>query len=153
MKKLIVSILINLLIFPSWAQQNSSTQQPTYKHTPEQIATIQSTRFVKRLGINETQRREVYDLTLEKVTNAREIRVKMSGDKTAMRTELNKNMVAYNDRLKTLLTPEQYDKLEKLREIEKQKRMEKRQQMKEQNNKQETEKQPSDTTDIEKELK
>ncbi|HEV7231688.1 MAG TPA: hypothetical protein VGO45_10195 [Bacteroidia bacterium] len=112
MKHLLFSILLAASA-PAFAQQGNPPQQNTAQRqpqTPEQKAASSAKHMEKTLGLSADQKTKVYDLALLRAQKMDELKTKPTTDKTQRHTEMKSIQTAFDDNLKTILTPDQYTK-------------------------------------------
>lgn len=123
MKK-IVLIAIALITVGAFAQDKRQERSQRPEFTPEQIATLKSKRMVLDLNLDESQRQNVYDLTLdhakqrmaqkEKIKTGQKKGKKLSSDERFQLQDdrLNK-AIAHKNAMKGILNQVQFEKWEK----------------------------------------
>ncbi|MBS1645771.1 MAG: hypothetical protein JST67_00380 [Bacteroidetes bacterium] len=120
MKKLILSVLTVAALQTAQAQENqantnaASTQKTSI--TPEQMATREAAQMQKEVQLTDEQRQKVYEAALAKQKALLPLREKYATEKAEMHAEAKPIKQQYKDNLKTILTPEQQQKLEQIRE-------------------------------------
>ncbi len=122
MKKITATILI--LSALNFAQAQQQTTEPATsqaakrtKPTPEQMATRQSMRLQKMLGLAEDQKQKTYQALLTRTSAIQTLRTKyeLNGDKKAMRAEVKPIKEQFMQTMNGILTPEQKTKWEEQR--------------------------------------
>ena len=85
----------------AFAQKQTPNRGTTPKERPtaEQVAQRQTDRLTKELGLDATQAKQVYALNLHQVQQMQ-----------AVREQMRKDRIARNEKMKSLLTPEQFAK-------------------------------------------
>jgi len=146
MKKIIL-IAIALISLQGIAQKRQGEQRKGDRNehsqslrnlTPEQSATLQSKKLTLRLDLSEAQQKEIYKMHLAnakkrqaKMETARKMRESNERSSKEQRYELTNErldqQIAQKKQLKSILTQEQFEKLEK---GSKQKKMKQRKQVK-----------------------
>jgi len=88
------------------------------QRSPEQMADARAKQLTTQLGLNADQTEKVRQLTLTQAQQMQEKRASMmaSGDREAMRTEMQTAREQYDTQLKTILTADQYTKYAQMRE-------------------------------------
>lgn len=117
MKKLILTcaVLTSLTTLSfAQAQQNASqttvTNSRSSQQTPEQAATQRTNQYVKQLGLNETQKKAVYEAELD--LYKAEMVFKSTGDEIPSGPAYQM-MLVHDQKFKNALTPDQYAKYDK----------------------------------------
>lgn len=106
MKKLLFIYTLSLgLLFTANAQQEKKTERP--ERTPESMAQQMADRMAEKLELNEAQKKEVYDIQLEQ---AKDRMAKREG----MKEEMEAARTAHQERIASVLTPEQKIKWEEM---------------------------------------
>ncbi|GAB4030721.1 DUF4890 domain-containing protein [Spirosoma gilvum] len=130
-KKLVLSgLMLSLLSLPLLAQTAATEAQAPTQSTPrmgrgramQQFQAADPTtraqrmtdRMTKQLGLDEATSKKVYDVTLARAQKVDEIQ-KGSDDNKAKAQALKANADDYKARLKAILTPDQFAKLESMR--------------------------------------
>lgn len=80
-------------------QNPANGTMPKERPTAEQMAQRQTDRLTRELGLDQTQAKEVYALKLQQVQQMQ-----------AMREQMRKNRSAAAEKMKSVLTPEQFAK-------------------------------------------
>ncbi len=119
-------------------QENRKERQQNLKDlTPEQAATLQTKKMALHLDLSEAQQKEIYKLNL---ANAKERQSKMEAVKKMrksdekpskearydMMNERLDNQIAQKKQLKSILTKEQFEKLEKGNKMKQRKQLKER---------------------------
>ena len=88
------------------------------QRSPEQMAEARAKQLTTQLGLNAEQTEKVRQLTLTQAQQMQEMRTKVAGtgDRTAMRSNMQAAREQYDTQLKGILTPEQYTKYSQMRE-------------------------------------
>jgi len=88
------------------------------QRSPEQMADARAKQLTTQLGLNADQTEKVRQLALKQAQQMQEKRASAmaSGDRSAMRGEMQAAREQYDTQLKTILTSEQYTKYTQLRE-------------------------------------
>ena len=88
------------------------------QRSPEQMATARAKQLTAQLGLNADQTEKVRQLTLTQAQQMQEKRssAMASGDRTAMRGEMQAAREQYETQLKGILTPDQYTKYTQMRD-------------------------------------
>lgn len=121
MKKI---ILISFAI--AIATANGSAQEKKVPHkTPEQRTERRTVKLNQELALNEVQKVKVREVVLKQELQRDESIKQFEGNREALKEANKKNMKESEDELKTILTPEQMEKLKQHREEIKQKRQKK----------------------------
>ncbi|OYQ38256.1 hypothetical protein CHU92_05970 [Flavobacterium cyanobacteriorum] len=106
---------------------NASAQQRQEQLKPEQKAELQAKRLALALDLNEKQQKDVRNLMLEKVKKASAMRTQLKADREAgkkltaderyaLQSKKLDEQIALKAEMKKILTQEQFDKWEKLKE-------------------------------------
>lgn len=124
MKKVITTVLFAVLTMGVFAQGGNRMQKRA-NLTPDQMAELKTKRMTLALDLNDSQQKKVYTLNKR---NAIE-RKKMMEERKAMResdkrptkeevfekkSKMLDKMIAHKAEMKKILTPEQYDKWQKM---------------------------------------
>jgi protein CpxP len=112
MKHLLFSLLL-IATAPAFAQQGNPPQQKTEQRqaqTPEQKATSTAKHMEKTLGLSADQKTKVYDIALLRAQKMDGLKNKPTTDKTERHAEMKSIQTAFDDKLKSILTPEQFSK-------------------------------------------
>lgn len=88
--------------------------QPQGKPSAEDRAKNQTERLKKELSLNSDQEKKVYNLYIESGKKMEENRKSDKEDRDAMHAKMEKMRKDENDKLKTILTPEQFTKYQEL---------------------------------------
>jgi protein CpxP len=104
MKKLLMIAVIFTLSFSVFAQRGQQREMPN----PEQRAEKMTTRMAEQLELTEDQKQEVYKIHLE---NAQKRQVEME----ERRAEMEVRRAEMKSQIETILTPEQKEKWEEVR--------------------------------------
>lgn len=121
MKKIVLLSVAGMMVLSGFAQKRMQNK------SPEEIAAFVSKRMEKNLGINADQKQKVYDLTLNKIKQVREVKANKAEDKEKRKDELKKIRDEYNDGMKDILTPEQFKQWTENKEKAKERAKKKRQ--------------------------
>ena len=132
MKKLQTAIIALLITAGGMFQLHASLPstsriQSNYNQTqktPEERATSRTQMLTKRLGLNANQQKQVYSICLQHAQQNMAARANSQGDKNAIRNARKQNEEAMEKNLTSVLTTDQKEKFEQM----KQEQMEKRQQ-------------------------
>jgi Spy/CpxP family protein refolding chaperone len=121
---LVALMMVSVVAFAQQKQQPLKKQAPKQeqkqqvkKATPEQRATRQTETLANKLVLTAEQKASVNKAILDKINTLDQIKAKYQGNKSKERnTELKNTRIAFEQEMKTILTPEQYDKWYKARE-------------------------------------
>ena len=106
MKKLLLIYTLSLgLIFTANAQQKTKSDRP--ERTPEAVAEQMADRMAEKLELNESQKKEIYDIQLQQAKERMAKREEVKEDMTASRT-------THQEKIASVLTPEQKLKWEEM---------------------------------------
>ena len=106
-------------------------KQQVKKATPEQRATRQTETLANKLQLTAEQKTSVNKAILDKINTLDQIKAKYQGNKSKERNaELKNTRIAFEQEMKTILTPEQFDKWYKAREARRSNRSNKNQKVK-----------------------
>lgn len=83
---------------------------------PAKMADHKAGKMAKELGLSADQEAKVEQLLLARQQEGAALKAKFGTDKTAGRTEMKAAHERYNAQLKTILTPEQYAKFDKMKD-------------------------------------
>ncbi|MBN1986055.1 MAG: hypothetical protein JW761_07095 [Prolixibacteraceae bacterium] len=108
-------------------QGSNNSQQPSFgadrfgnrgNFDPEEMAQRQVERLTEQLKLSEEQQKQVYDLTMENFENMQQMRGQMGGegDFEKMREQMQKAREEQNQKMKSILTDEQWDEYEAYQE-------------------------------------
>lgn len=114
---LVVSLFFALSLF---AQPQPERNRPS----AEEMAKMQTQSMVDELKLSDKQTQEVSAINLKYMKKITEAFESIKGDREAMRSRMNELRTQMTDEFKTVLTPEQFAKLQ---EMEKQMNAERRQ--------------------------
>ncbi|MBD2756952.1 DUF4890 domain-containing protein [Spirosoma validum] len=130
-KKIALSaLMLSLFSFPLLAQQNTTPDAQSQSTTrmgrnrsmqqrpmadPETRARKMTDRMTQQLGLDQTASQKVYDATLTHAQKVDAIRAN-SDDKGAKAQALKANADDYKAKMKSILTPDQFTKLESMRD-------------------------------------
>ncbi|HXC05602.1 MAG TPA: hypothetical protein VNZ86_12660, partial [Bacteroidia bacterium] len=78
------------------------------KRTPEERATRISERMTKKLGLNDDQKKKIYAAALIRARSLQDLMEKKEADRTQRKSVLKPVKEAFDDSMKTILTPAQY---------------------------------------------
>ncbi|GGG56177.1 hypothetical protein [Bizionia arctica] len=134
MKKLAFIALVFMVSFTN-AQEKMQSKQKMQDYTPEEMAQIQTKQLTLDLDLSDTQQKQVEQIQLENAKERQVMQEKRGSEnkEVASKNELSKEdkLQMKNDRLdhqikmkkemKSILTPEQYTKWEKMNEEKKEK--------------------------------
>lgn len=121
MKKI---ILISFAI--AIATANGSAQEKKVPHkTPEQRTERRTVKLNQELALNDVQKVKVKEVILKQELQREESIKQFEGNREALKEANKKSMKESEDELKTILTPEQMEKLKQHKEEVKQKRQKK----------------------------
>jgi protein CpxP len=126
----IVALMMGLSSFVH-AQQGGPAQSQNANKTPEERATMRSTRLTKQLGLTADQERSVYSLCLQHAQQQDANRTKFQEDRNAMRAAQQQNNEVFEQSIDKLLTAEQKTKYEQMKADDKAKMQERRAERKE----------------------
>lgn len=118
------SILVLFTVAIAAVNMNAQDQKP--HKTPEQKAEQRANKLNDLLALNADQKEKVKGVILEHEKEHEAIRSKHEKNREAFRAENKKNKDATDADLKKILTPEQYEKLQKHKAEVEQKHKEKR---------------------------
>jgi len=118
------AIVFSLMMFGAFnflqAQQNGGGQGQS--GTPEERATKHSQELTKELGLSQQQEQQVYQAILTKENSIKQVRAQNSGgDKEQMHTQMKPIKEQFNQTMKGILTADQFQKWEQIREENKEK--------------------------------
>jgi hypothetical protein len=131
MKKMVIAALL-MIGMTSFAQEKApmAKKERMEEFTPEQRNELHLKRMTLKLGLNASQQKEMSKIIAEQSAKRESAKAerKAKGDAvkpTADERFANQNkrldeQIAMNDRVKKILTPEQFDKWEKAKEHKKQ---------------------------------
>lgn len=127
MKKLIMAILVMTAISVTAQEHNMKGKRGDMKNlTPEQVATLQTKKMTLALDLNESQQSKIKSLLTEDAKTRKskmeaykagkeEGKKAMSADeKYARHNERLDHQIARKREMKSILSPEQFDKYEKM---------------------------------------
>ena len=83
---------------------------------PAKMADHKAGKMAKELGLNADQEAKVEQLLLARQQESAALKTKYAADKTAGRAEMKASHEKYQAQLKTILTPEQYAKFDKMKD-------------------------------------
>ena len=110
MKKLMIAVVSVLLITTNvFAQQR---QRPS----AEEMAKRQTEQMVEKLSLTDDQKEKAEVINLKYARLQSEMMQSGQGDRQARSDEMRKNREARDAELKEILTPEQYEQYQKIRE-------------------------------------
>jgi Spy/CpxP family protein refolding chaperone len=110
MKKLLFICTLSLgLVFNSNAQRGQNSEAPN--RTPEALAERMSSRMAEALELSDTQKKEIYDIQLQQLQERMANRDEMSQERKA-------SMTKHQEKIAEVLTPEQQQKWEEMRQEE-----------------------------------
>jgi periplasmic protein CpxP/Spy len=120
---LVALMMVSITAFAQQKQQQKKQEpkqeqkQKVKKATPEQRATRQTETLAKKLLLTAEQKVSVNNAILSKINTLDQIKTKYKGNKSKERnTELKEARTAFEQDMKTILTPEQYEKWYKAHE-------------------------------------
>jgi len=126
MNKLIVSSLLILLGFGSYAQNAQTDQTKAKTRTPEQRAEHLTNWMNKKLTLSADQKAKIYDVNLKYAKMNQETRSNDADDKKSMHQELKANETERGAEFKAILTPDQFQAFQMAKQELKEKRIERR---------------------------
>jgi len=126
MNKLIVSSLLILLGFGSYAQNAQTDQTKAKTRTPEQRAEHLTNWMNKKLTLTADQKAKIYDVNLKYAKMNQETRSNDADDKKSMHQELKANETEREAEFKAILTPDQLQAFQTAKQELKEKRIERR---------------------------
>jgi periplasmic protein CpxP/Spy len=108
MKKLLFIYTLGLgLILNANAQQERKTERP--ERTPEVQAQRMTDRMAEKLELNETQKKEIYDIQLQQA----KVRI---AKREEMREEMQASRASHHEKIASVLSPEQKQKWEEMQQ-------------------------------------
>lgn len=116
MKKLIVGTLLLFGLVNVNAQ--SETEIKPKKITLEQRTEKYIAKMQREIGIDDDQKKKIYDLRLEKLKKVKEIREEHKGDQEKIKSEVKPIAKEYRESLKALLNEGQLEKWKVFRKTE-----------------------------------
>lgn len=115
MKKMIVAMAAMMLLIGTGAEaQGRRDGMHAERPTPEQIAQKRTERMTKELSLNEEQAKQVYDLTFEQAQKGAQQRAKAEAAMNERMERMKAAREADAQKMKMILTPEQYAKWEQM---------------------------------------
>ncbi len=90
---------------------NKKTKEHVYKRTPTEVATDYTDKLVQLTGISDEQKTKIYDLKLKEVTDIRQTVAQNDMEQSVKKTKIKEIRQTFRTELKTILTPEQLEKL------------------------------------------
>lgn len=94
---------------PAATVQKSTGKKSNHYHTPEQKADKFAGKMTEAIGIDEAQRSKVRSLALDHFKTMDAIRKQANGDKEKIKTEGKNSRKNFNEGLKKVLTPAQFE--------------------------------------------
>ena len=89
--------------------QKSTGKKSNHNHTPEEKADKFTGKMTEAIGIDEAQKTKVRSLALDHFKKMDAIRNQANGDKEKIKTEGKNSRKIFNEGLKKVLTPEQFE--------------------------------------------
>tara|TARA_R110000823_G_scaffold31224_1_gene89104 strand:+ start:73 stop:522 length:450 start_codon:yes stop_codon:yes gene_type:complete len=127
MKKLVMTILVMATISVSAQDHNMKGKRGDMKDlTPEQMATLQTKKMTLALDLNESQQSKIKSILTEdaktrkskmeayKASKDEDKKVMSADEKYARQNERLDHQIARKNEMKSILTPEQFQKYEKM---------------------------------------
>jgi hypothetical protein len=139
MKKLVI-VALALFTLNGIAQQDGKNRKDRKEMrselrdmSPENIADLKSKKLTLHLDLSESQQKQVHNILLDEAKDMQKIRSERQADNNEKerpskeeRVEMQNNRldkaIAIKRKMKTILTPEQYAKFEKMKPLKRQKR-------------------------------
>lgn len=115
MKKLLFVALMFATSLLMAQAPNGANPKQKQKKSPEERATAISNHLTTQLGLSESQKKQVYSLVLEKSAKVKSIREQYGADKKLAHEKIQPIRKEFNDKMKTILTADQYTKWEKMK--------------------------------------
>jgi len=120
---LVALMMVSITAFAQEKQQQKKQEpkleqkQKVKKATPEQRATRHTETLAKKLQLTAEQKVAVNNAILSKINTLDQIKTKYQGNKSKERNaEFKETRIAFEQDMKTILTPEQFEKWYKARE-------------------------------------
>ncbi len=129
MKKVVLAILLmaGTMVVAQQGKHHKGPQEQLKNMTPEQVATLETKKLTLALDLDKKQQTAIKELQLEKINERMARREAMKEKKeedsnkapnSAERYEMHSarldKMIAYKEKMKSILTPTQYENWEKL---------------------------------------